>query len=93
MDSGADRMTEIGANVWMLCMNSAVQGPTDENGCGPYLHAGEFVLLSDYDKALKLIIEKDAEIERLREALTRIKYASHTHMAVGIATDALEQTE
>ena len=59
-------MSDIGAKVWTLCLSSAVQGPTDENGIGEHLHRGEFVLMSDYDKALKLIIEKDAEIERLQ---------------------------
>lgn len=47
----------ISAKVWTLCMNSAVQGPTDENGCGEYLHSGEFVRLEDYEKALWRILE------------------------------------
>ena len=65
-------MTEIGAKVWRLAMNSAVQGPTDENGCGEWLHSGEFVRLQDYDIALKLIVERDMEKKLTEDDVRRI---------------------
>jgi len=57
---------DIGAEVWTLGMNSAVQGPTDENGIGSWLHSGEFVKLEDYEKALRMIIE----LEELLKLMT-----------------------
>ena len=59
---------DIGAKVWRLAMNSAVHGPTDENGCGEWLHSGEFIKLKDYETALKRILELESEIADYRNA-------------------------
>jgi len=57
-------MMDIGAEVWTLGLNSAVQGPTDENGIGPWLHYGKFVKLEDYEKALNRILELEELLDQ-----------------------------
>ena len=64
---------EFGAVVWKLCMNSAVQGPTDENGVGPYLRHGEFVELDEYEVILKSVIRYQQTIKRLEQEVKKWK--------------------
>ena len=64
---------DIGAKVWTLCLNSAVQGPTDENGCGEYLYSGEFVSLEDYEIALRRILELEQERESWKQLHNRMR--------------------
>lgn len=49
----------------------------------------EWLLQRNYVKRAEL----EATIERLRGALLQVKYASHTHMAVGIAEEALKESD
>ena len=55
-------MKDIGVKVYKLGLNSSVQGPTDENGIGEWIHRGEFVKLQDYEKALRRIIELEDDL-------------------------------
>ena len=61
-----DEMTDIGAKVYRLCLNSAAShGDTDTDL--EWIHTGEEVVRhSDYEIALKRILEIEAENRRLK---------------------------
>jgi len=65
-------MTDIGAKVYTLCKNSSLETPSSRHsmssdGVNEWLRSGEFVKLSDYEVALKRILELETLLDQPEE--------------------------
>ena len=90
MDDLADRIEDLDPADKVERMKIANEVRALEQKYKKSKHDG-FVLGVHFNKLEQRVKELEAKVRELEDALTKIKYASHTRMAVGIAEEALNK--